>query len=610
MSKASRPAFVAGLFLCVLLSIGFATKAQAGAAESLAQQRQWLKVLQYNEHGVSEVQNQDFFFAKSGATDAVAELKATLAAFAQNEQAICQFPARHMLTTRAGLTNAFNYETCADYQAWLRTNQAESITLVFADGYLKNPASFHGHLFIRIDSGASNNGHLLDNSLNFGADVPPNENPVTYIVKGLLGGYQARYSAQPFYRHNLSYGVTELRTLWDYELELTSQQTQLLAAHLWELSRTDYQYFFTSKNCAYYVARALELVTQNNLVHSSEWTVLPTDIIQRLNDSNQNLVRSITANESEQSLLQSRFYQLSSAEQQAVRDWVQATGANASFSALTRQQQKRALITLSSYYSFLERQSPDEPVHKERKTQVLRQLLQYEPGNTLPTKLSADPPHLGQPANLLRLSYRSYDEGESGVAFSFRPSYYDRLQPATGKLPNSALSMGDIEFSYLNNELALERLWLVNIEALNISNTGLPGDGGGSWLVRGGAERERLRVTNPRLSAFVEGGVGRARSFGSVTPYAFIQGRLHTKEASSDNHHLTVALRAGFDFNWKHLRGYCEVEQPASIGSSWSHQTAIKRCASALYSQRNGDVRVVFAKQDDSLIELALSFYF
>ncbi|MEX1220780.1 MAG: DUF4105 domain-containing protein [Idiomarina sp.] len=596
--------------MCVLVSIGFANTAVAGALESLAQQRQWLKVLQYNEHGVSEVQNQDFFFANSGATDAMAELKATLAAFAHNNQAICQFPARHMLTTKAGLTNGFDYESCVDYQAWLRTNQAESITLVFADGYLKNPASFHGHLFIRIDSDGSNSGHLLDNSLNFGADVPPNENPITYIAKGLLGGYQARYSAQPFYRHNLSYGVTELRTLWDYELELTSEQTQLLAAHLWELSRTDYQYFFTSKNCAYYVARALELVTQSNLVHSSEWTVLPTDIIQRLNDSNENLVRSITANESEQSLLQSRFYQLSLGEQQVVRDWVQAGGKSDSFAGLAKAQQKRVLITLSSYYSFLERQSPDELVHIERKTAVLQQLLHYEPGNTLPTKLTAAPPHLGQPANLLRLSYRAYDQGESGVAFSFRPSYYDRLQPATGKLPNSALSMGDIEFSYLDNQLALERLWLVNIEALNISNTGLPGDGGGSWLVRAGAERERLRVTNPRLATFVEGGIGRARSFGSITPYAFVQGRLHSKEASNDNHYLTIALRAGFDFNWQQLRGYCEVEQPASIGSSWSQQTAIKRCASSLYSQRNGDVRVVFAKQHDSLIELALSFYF
>lgn len=606
-----RPAWLAGLFILTLLMVPEG-KAQVSAAQ-FANERLWLKLLQYDESGRSEIDNDSFFFSPQGRTDPLAELTATRAAFVSDPGSICQFPARHMAMQRAGLVAPFDYQNCTDLQAWLRTDSVESITLVFADGYLKNPASFHGHLFLRIDSPRTGSGQLLDTSLNFGATVPDSDDPVTYILKGLFGGYRARYSAQPYYRHNLSYGEFELRNLWDYELAFNADQSQLLAAHLWELSRTDYQYFFTSKNCAYYVARAIEVVTQANLVHHQEWTVLPTDIIQRLHHSPENLVRRIEVNQSAQSQLQSYFQELSAPEQNFVRSWIeQPSQRQALITDYSEQERKRALITLSSYYSFLERQESDTSQIKHDKAEVLRALLQLAPGNPFVMAIDAEPPHQGQPANLARIGYRYFDfdsASEAAWTFTFRPSFYDRLQPATGKLEHSALSMGEVELSY-NKDLELERLWLLNIEALNVSYSGLPGDGGLSWMIRAGAERHRLRDYNAKLSSFVTAGFGRAVEFGDITPYGLIQGRIHTKELSADEHYVTLSLRTGFDFAWRGFQGFCEVEQPLQAGASWNKQRLIKRCATSLYSNPRSDLRFQATAQHGAAFELAYSAYF
>lgn len=607
-----RPATVAGLFVFLaFIRPAYASPAQQLAADDFAQTRLWLKLLQYDEQGKSEVHNADFFFATNGNSNPVAELQATIAAFQNSPAAICRFPARHQALVSAQLADSYDYTECTTFQQWLRTDSVASITLVFADGYLKNPASFHGHLFLRLDSNRTGNGHLLDNSLNFGAVVPDDDDPVTYIVKGLFGGYQARYSAQPFYRHNLSYGEVELRNLWDYQLNLTAQQSQLLAAHLWELSHTDYQYYFTSKNCAYYVARAIEVVTRQNIVSSDEWTVLPTDILQRLQRSPEGLVRSISVSQSDQSLLQSQFHQLSAPEQDVVRAYIKTPQQRAELLAtISAEQQKRILITLRSYYAFIERQGADEVNAKQEKARVLRALLALAPGNPLDTEISAAPPHSGQAANLLRVGYRHFEHEEAAATFTFRPSFYDRLQPSAGKLPHSALSMGEVEFLYQNQKLKLERLWLLNIEALNISNTGLPHDGGRSWMVRAGAERRRLRSPAPPLSAFVEGGIGHATQFGPVAPYAMLHGRVHSRESDSDDHYMTVGVRAGFDYSWRSVKGYCEIEQPIQVGSDWTSQHLISRCGASLYSHQGGDIRVQFAHQNEALADIAVSFYF
>lgn len=597
---------IIGTLLAVFL---FSANAHAASdIEQLARSWKWQKVLQYNEHGVSEIQQADFFLAVNGATDSVAELNATLAIFRNNPKTICNYPARHLLTTQAGLTEAFDYRVCEEFQQWQRGSAVDKASLIFADGYLKNPASFHGHLFIKL-SPKGNPGDLLDNSLNYGAVVPDDEDPVTYILKGLFGGYDARYSAQPFYRHNLSYGQVELRNLWDYRLNISESDAQLLSAHLFELSRTHYTYYFTSKNCAYYVARALELVAGDHLVSTAEMTVFPGEIIQRIAAPNLNLVSAIVLNASEQKTFQSQYHALSSVQQEALRSYLK--GQKTTFEALSQAEQKQVLITLSSYYTFLYRRAPDEQHFQKARGEVLRALLQYPAGNNFKIAIEADEPHLGQGATLLRVGHTYHSAEASRQTFMFRPTYYDRLQPKIGKPANSSLTMGELTLSHNAGTVRLESLRAVDITSLNVSNTGLPGDGGRSWALGVGADRDYARHSDSDLAVYISGEYGLAEQLNdNLVGYALLGGKLHANYQSSDAHNVTLWTRVGVEGQISDANWYCELQQPMSVASTSHRQTLKTACGVNLWHTDSVDFRFTAQKQDYTEATLSLSIYF
>ena len=131
--------------------------------------------------------------------------------------------------------------TCTDYQEWLVTPNITSVNLLFVSGYLANPSSFQGHLLIRFDNSTA---EFLNNTTNYGAIIPENENPILYIVKGLFGGYDATYTDQQFYRFNHNYVESDMRDIWQYEFNLSIKERQFLAAHTWELLGQKFTYYF------------------------------------------------------------------------------------------------------------------------------------------------------------------------------------------------------------------------------------------------------------------------------------------------------------------------------------------------------------------------------
>ncbi len=592
---------------CVVFLVAIIPHAQA---TDLAQSWQWKKLLQYNERGYSEIEQMDFFFSPTGHHDPHAELAAARSAFQSEPELVCQYPARALFLMRAGLIAEFDSGQCEALVNWQKSATIDQASLVFADGYLKNPASFHGHLFLNL-SNSQSPYRLLDNSLNYGAEVPQNVDPVTYIAKGLFGGYRARYSSQHFYRHNLSYGRIELRNLWDYQLNISASDAQLLSAHLFELASTDYQYYFMSKNCAYYVARALELVAGTYLVSDSDWTVFPSEVVAHVAAPELHLVHSITLNESEQKRFQSQYNALPDVLKNAVDEWVYHQPEGTLFTQLTAQDQKRVLITLASYFDFLLLQNPDEAAYSQQRQQVLRALLRYEPGNNHQVVAAAEQPHLGQPPNMVRFSYLNLTDQANTWELTVRPTYYDRLQPKIGKPKHSELMMGELTVSQRDGSLLLERLSLFNLTSLNVSNTGLPGDGGESWLLAVGAERRRFRTLQAPLAVYVEGGYGKAHQFDSgVVFYALAGARLHDKEAVGDDHNLTLTGRVGVEGTIGERTWLCEFTKPLAVSQRVTAQRLHSQCAAALYQSQSSDLRLTVEHQQYLGVKLGWSFFF
>lgn len=178
---------------------------------TLSKEPRWSALLHYKASlwggKKSIVRSSDFFLSPNGVSHPDEELKATLVAMAgpvtddPNLHAQCRFPARALWLKRVAPVMASQWPKveCPNYRTFSYSGDIESISLVFATGYLSNPASYFGHPLIKFNlSRAKIPTSLLDVSVNYGALTPDNENPFVYMARGLFGGYKATFSHRHF----------------------------------------------------------------------------------------------------------------------------------------------------------------------------------------------------------------------------------------------------------------------------------------------------------------------------------------------------------------------------------------------------------------------------
>jgi len=197
------------------------------------------------ENGVSEIDDERFFLAQDGKSNAKNELEATINAlvhetrFDDNATA-CLFPARkRWLQKELDITELADVE-CKEYNKVLKRLDPQSATIVFPAAHINSPASMFGHTFLRINS--SYDSKLLSYAVNYAADTNADTtNGVIFAIKGLLGGYQGRYSLLPYYDKLKEYRDTEQRDIWEYDLNLNKEEVQRMVQHIWELNTVQTQ---------------------------------------------------------------------------------------------------------------------------------------------------------------------------------------------------------------------------------------------------------------------------------------------------------------------------------------------------------------------------------
>ena len=294
----------------------------------------WLKLLHFYSIGESvgqwsfksDIVSSSFFLSPEGKTDPAEELKSTLKALLRTVNdnpdlhARCKFIARfEWLRSQLDFPELTEL-TCPLFERWANLKEATGISIVFVSSFLKNPASTFGHLLIKFNSSNRHFGHsLLRPTLNFGAIVNPDDNPFTYALRGIFGGYEGRFTDERFYNFNHVYGENELRDLWEYPLHFNREQQYRITFHAWELlQNVQFKYYFFLDNCAYRMAELLEMAwTDSTRINTSGalWAI-PVDVVFKLNkissDSNQlSLLGKPRLIPSRQRKLQTRATQLS-----------------------------------------------------------------------------------------------------------------------------------------------------------------------------------------------------------------------------------------------------------------------------------------------------------
>lgn len=273
-----------GLFL--ELPSGF-----AGGSDS----RQWLLLGHYRKTiwgGYrSELDGEGFFFSPKGKTDPDAELAATIEAMRDPSREVgrlrlnpqCAFPARRDYVSGVLRISLPEIE-CPKLRDFIDSFSAASVTLVFSSALPNNPGSMFGHTFLRFNRN-DNPTHqdLLAQGVNYAAVVPEDEASLRFMVLGLFGGYRGRFSAQPYYEKVNEYVRSESRDLWEYDLSLSSEETQTLLKHIWELeTNSHFDYYFFDENCSYQILSAIEVAKPDWNLSISGLYVIPAMTIRKL----------------------------------------------------------------------------------------------------------------------------------------------------------------------------------------------------------------------------------------------------------------------------------------------------------------------------------------
>ena len=263
--------------------IGGIGSAQAGNISALAQSEAWLKLLHYHKtiSGSYEglVHNAAFYVAPDGRDNPEAEMAAEIKAFAAGE-AKCAFPARFNWLKEHNLLTG-DLSDCDEYQAFIKDIRPNGITLLFTNAYMGNPASLFGHTLIRIDT-ARKGTQMLAHGSNFGANSGTDQG-IPFIVKGLFGGYDGKYSLSPYWTVINTYNNIENRDIWEYKLNLNETEQQKFVDHLYEMKDAEIQYFFLIKNCSYMILELLEAVRPElELTDDYRWWAIPLDTLKTI----------------------------------------------------------------------------------------------------------------------------------------------------------------------------------------------------------------------------------------------------------------------------------------------------------------------------------------
>jgi hypothetical protein len=240
----------------------------------------WLRLLYYEKSGNNYKNNasHDFFFvSKEGRTSPSKELEESLLAIKDKRKVgqvkkifPCAFPARFEYIKKRYPQFNKDYH-CPEFKEWSEEIGAKEIYLVYASSYVSNPASMFGHSFLRFSRGGkTRSDSLLDYSLGFMAITDPNDNPLMYSIKGIIGSYIGHFDIKPFYMQVGLYQNAEDRDLWEYKLPLDKNDVSLIVKHMWEVSRnTGFPYYFFDENCSYFVLKMIEAVKLDWNVTSS-----------------------------------------------------------------------------------------------------------------------------------------------------------------------------------------------------------------------------------------------------------------------------------------------------------------------------------------------------
>ncbi len=527
----------------------------------LSQHETWLALLHYKRETVtrrfiSQADDKRFFLDGNGKTDLHAELLANINAFLQapkKAHAQCLFPARWWwLKQQLALPNDYDI-VCPKLDAFMEKFSHDRLFLVFPSMYLNNPGSSFGHTFLRFDG--EDESILSSQTLNYAAKINQSDNLVSYIAKGVFGGYKGFFRTRLYSETVEEYNNIEHRDIWEYELDFTPSEIEQLVRHVWEVKGIDFDYYFLRENCAYRLLALLDAVRPKmQLTGENDFPIyaIPVDTVRALDKKN--IIQSRQLRPSLATKIDD-FFNSENAESTTlvlaiVSDKVLAGKKVISnkLQALDSDNEKRQVLQKS--YDVLQFNGESDSLKAEKILQLINELpASLELSAHANNKISPEKGH-----NSIRMA-TGYGEQNSRryIDLKFRPAFHDLLDAPQGYVNGAAINVLDTRFKwFVNNDssdsLRLENLSLFNMTSLNsIRRWHKPL----SWLLDFKFDRIQLNSTKSAKNFTSRGGAGFSFRYYSFMPYALVVGEWQLASSYNKGYSLLLGLQVGLQYNFK-----------------------------------------------------------
>jgi len=606
------------------MNIYFSSHAATLSFDMLAKNKQWLKLIHDkndNRFQNSYITSESFFLTKKSPYNAKSELIATFNSFYEpnekvsniNKHPQCLFPARLQFIRKHvdfSILKPLPKISCPKFKKWRNDINAKSISIMFASGYMSNPASMYGHLLLKINKKSPNANNLLNYSLNYGAIVPDNENPVIYVAKGIMGGYQAAYSDKQFYRHQHNYSDIELRDMWEYQLKLSQADVDLLIAHIWELLDKQFNYYFIDENCAFHIAKLLELVLDQPLINNDSLWVLPSAVAQGLMEtsySSKPLVSAIHYHPSRESVLHQRYHELSKYLQNIAS---QIIAKNFNFSLHQYQQlsiknQKQVIEALILYFEGLKQKSADDSIIEHIKKRLIKARLALPIGTSKKVKVKYNiaPPHQAMKVSKFSGGYTNIGH-QDYANIGFRMTYFDLLSSSVAHNKHTNLEMLDIELLSTAHSTKIYKFDLIDIKSFYSPSIPWDKNNNTAWGVRAGYQQLYNNCLNCGIYQ-LEGEWGKSTKLNNHLVYALLGAQAFTGEANDVVLSAKIGIIASLN---QQLTAQVEIKQQSPINSTDIKKTLVNiEINYQVY--KNIELRLFAEQQQEKLLGIKINYF-
>lgn len=526
---------------------------------------EWLNLLHYNKENtdyVSQVDDARFFYASDGSNNPRSELLATIKNLFievddHNQQTQCRFVARtRWLADQLDIdTSILPVVRCDEYLEWRQMVQADSVTMVFPAYHLNSPSSMFGHTLLRLDNSQDNKTDWLSYAVNFGADIDNSDNSLIYAYRGLAGGYPGIFISEPYFKKIQEYNRIEHRDIWEYELNLTAEETERLIQHLWELKTINFDYYFFDENCSYRLLELIEVARPEvELTDEFIVTAIPVDTVRAIDEAQ--LIESVSYRPARATEIQHMLEGISKQQRQIVLDLSEDINTldSDAFIRLDLKQQKTIVDLAYKYLRYLNTETSRDPAIAKRSYQLLQKLNSYpveiDISSTVPTPLPPEKGHKSKRTTIGLGQRLNNNYAELG----FKMSFHDLEDAKDGFLQGAQINIGSVKVRAEDNVgLRLYQLDLVDIFSLTPRSSFFDPL---SWKVYTGFERQ-FTLNKDQLVYHLSGGAGGTwEIIKNHQFYALAIGRLEINKQLKNLIEPAIGFNAGLLSHFKHTTAH------------------------------------------------------